>query len=224
MKQGPATASSGDSDATLRWVGAYAEKIVALRGRPDQLKRSFERSSVPMVIVDGDMRYVYANPPARLAFRKPLEELRQLTIANLTPEYLLPEMEAAWERLIRTGCTAGRYDVASPAGTSLPIVYYAVADALPGLYLIAFAPAEWQDRELVGDRELLSEPAGVTLTPRELEILQLAADGCTGPMIAGELFLSGATVKTHFEHVYEKLNVRDRAAAVAKAMRLGLIS
>lgn len=211
------------SDATLRWVGAYAENLVSMRGRRDQLERAFERSSVPMIMVDDDMRFVHANPAARLVFRRPLEELRQLSIPDLTPEYLLPEMEEAWGRLIRTRCTAGLYDVASPAGTSLPIVYYAAADALPSLYLIVFAPAEWPDRELVVDGQQLRDGHG-ELTPREVEVLQLAADGCTGPMIAEQLVLSTATVKTHFEHVYDKLQVRDRAAAVAKAMRLGLIS
>jgi PAS domain S-box-containing protein len=67
------------------------------------------------------------------------------------------------------------------------------------------------------------ELAPVTLTPRELEILQLAAQGHSGRRIAEMLVLSPATVKTHFEHAYEKLEVSDRASAVAKALRLGLI-
>jgi ATP/maltotriose-dependent transcriptional regulator MalT len=62
-----------------------------------------------------------------------------------------------------------------------------------------------------------------TLTPRELEVLELAADGYSGPMIAHDLVISPTMVRTHFEHIYAKLDVRDRAAAVAKAMRLGLI-
>jgi len=224
MEHSPPLPFSGDSDVMLRWLGAYAEKLLATGGQPDQFKRCFDRSSVPMAMVDDARRYVYANLPARLAFRKPLEELRELKIDDLTPQYLFSEMGEAWQRLTQTGSTAGLYDVASPAGTSLPIVYYAVAEALPGLYLIAFAPADWQHRELVADGELVSQPANGSLTPREREILQLAADGCTGPMIAEQLFLSTATVKTHFEHVYDKLQVRDRAAAVAKAMRRGLIS
>src|SRR3954468_8740628 len=61
------------------------------------------------------------------------------------------------------------------------------------------------------------------LSERELEVLQLAADGLTGPQIAERLFLSPTTVKTHFEHIYEKLGVGDRAAAVAHALRTGLI-
>jgi PAS domain S-box-containing protein len=67
------------------------------------------------------------------------------------------------------------------------------------------------------------EAQGVKLTPRELEILQLAAKGHSGRRIAESLVITPATVKTHFEHIYEKLRVRDRTAAVAEALRLGLI-
>jgi DNA-binding CsgD family transcriptional regulator len=62
------------------------------------------------------------------------------------------------------------------------------------------------------------------LTERQLEVLALAAAGNTAPRIAIELGLSPATVRTHFEHVYAKLGVTDRAAAVAQAVRLGLIA
>lgn len=61
------------------------------------------------------------------------------------------------------------------------------------------------------------------LTERQLEILQLAARGGSGREIAAQLVISPATVKTHFEHIYAKLGVSDRAAAVAYALREGLI-
>lgn len=61
------------------------------------------------------------------------------------------------------------------------------------------------------------------LSDRELEVLRLAADGNTGPQIAERLVVSPATVKTHFENIYEKLGVSDRPAAVALALRTGLI-
>jgi PAS domain S-box-containing protein len=66
----------------------------------------------------------------------------------------------------------------------------------------------------------LKRPA---LTTRQLEILQLAAGGLSGPEIAERLFVSPATVKTHFQNIYEKLEVPDRPSAVAHAMREGLI-
>lgn len=70
------------------------------------------------------------------------------------------------------------------------------------------------------------DPAGVPveLTHRELELLRLAADGASGPKMAERLGVRPATVKRHFENVYAKLGVRDRTAAVAYALRHGLIA
>jgi DNA-binding CsgD family transcriptional regulator len=61
------------------------------------------------------------------------------------------------------------------------------------------------------------------LTSREREILQHAAQGMSVKAIANELTLSPSTVKTHFEHIYAKWGVSDRAAAVARALREGVI-
>ncbi|MDX6629760.1 MAG: hypothetical protein QOH00_2006 [Gaiellales bacterium] len=61
------------------------------------------------------------------------------------------------------------------------------------------------------------------LTAREREILQLAAQGMSTKAIARHLTLSPLTVKTHFENVYAKWGAPDRASAVAKALREGLI-
>jgi PAS domain S-box-containing protein len=61
------------------------------------------------------------------------------------------------------------------------------------------------------------------LSARELEVLRLAAEGHSGPQIAERLTVSTGTVKSHFENIYEKLGVSDRTAAVAHALRIGLI-
>jgi DNA-binding NarL/FixJ family response regulator len=61
------------------------------------------------------------------------------------------------------------------------------------------------------------------LSRREIEVLQLAAEGNPGPQIAERLHISVATVRTHFEHIYEKLEVSDRGTAVATGLRDGLI-
>ena len=58
---------------------------------------------------------------------------------------------------------------------------------------------------------------------RETQVLTLMAQGMSVPAIAQELVLGATTVKTHVGHLYEKLGVSDRAAAVAEAMRRGLI-
>jgi DNA-binding NarL/FixJ family response regulator len=68
------------------------------------------------------------------------------------------------------------------------------------------------------------DPPARRLTAREIEVLELSAAGLRGPAIAERLYVSPTTVKTHFEHIYEKLGVSDRAAAVAYAFRTGVIS
>ncbi len=62
------------------------------------------------------------------------------------------------------------------------------------------------------------------LSDRELEVLQLLADGNTNKDIAGKLFISTQTVKTHIAHIFEKLGVKDRTKAVASALRSGLVT
>ena len=61
------------------------------------------------------------------------------------------------------------------------------------------------------------------LTEREREVLVLLAEGRSAPDIGRQLFLATSTVKSHLAHLYEKLGVSDRAAAVAEAMRRGVI-
>lgn len=63
-----------------------------------------------------------------------------------------------------------------------------------------------------------------TLTPRELDVLELLADGSTNRAIAGRLFMSESTVKTHLVRVFAKLGVDGRAGAVAEATRRGVIA
>jgi DNA-binding NarL/FixJ family response regulator len=67
-------------------------------------------------------------------------------------------------------------------------------------------------------------PAREPLSQRELEILGLIARGFSNRDAAAHLFISEATVKTHLLHVYAKLGVKDRAAAVATAFERGLLS
>ncbi len=67
-------------------------------------------------------------------------------------------------------------------------------------------------------------PAGPPLSEREREVLEAIASGATNREIAGSLYLSPHTIKEHTSSLYRKLGVRNRAEAVQKAQRLGLIS
>lgn len=66
-------------------------------------------------------------------------------------------------------------------------------------------------------------PESSALTPRELEVLALVADGATNRAAGARLHVSEATVKTHLLSIYAKLAVGDRAAAVAEGFRRGLL-
>jgi two-component system nitrate/nitrite response regulator NarL len=78
--------------------------------------------------------------------------------------------------------------------------------------------------DAIADEIRLRTPAEPTpLSEREREILALAASGKSATEIADQLFLSPATVKTHLQRVYQKLSVSGRAAAVAEALRRGLL-
>jgi two-component system nitrate/nitrite response regulator NarL len=70
---------------------------------------------------------------------------------------------------------------------------------------------------------LRSQSSAPVLSPREMQVLHGFARGLSIPQLAGELFLGQSTVKTHTQRLYEKLGVSGRAAAVAEAMRRGLL-
>ena len=78
-------------------------------------------------------------------------------------------------------------------------------------------------QKLLGCVRTPAVPAEQRLTERELKVLTLVAAGTTNREAAKKLFISEATVKTHLLHLYAKLGVRDRAAAVAEAYKRGLL-
>ncbi|MEU4423565.1 response regulator transcription factor [Actinoplanes sp. NPDC024001] len=70
----------------------------------------------------------------------------------------------------------------------------------------------------------MRQPAAEALSQREIEVLELIARGRTNREAAKQLLISEATVKTHLLHVYAKLGVNDRAAAVATAFSRGYLT
>ena len=62
------------------------------------------------------------------------------------------------------------------------------------------------------------------LTPRELDVLRMMGRGASNAEIAEELFVSEATVKSHIGHIFTKLDLRDRAAAIVFAFDHGLVA
>ncbi|MGW2206982.1 response regulator [Streptomyces sp. NPDC001774] len=76
---------------------------------------------------------------------------------------------------------------------------------------------------LVQEIRQRADQALPTLTEREREVLSMIANGSSVPQISRAIFLAPTTIKSHVQRVYEKLGVSTRGAAVAEAMRRGLL-
>ncbi|WP_277014728.1 response regulator transcription factor [Flavobacterium lindanitolerans] len=76
------------------------------------------------------------------------------------------------------------------------------------------------DTEFIQDRNQLEK---LNLSKREMEVLELIAQGCSNQEIASQLFVSLPTIKSHSSKLFEKLDVNRRTQAVEKAKRLKLI-
>jgi two-component system, NarL family, response regulator DegU len=69
----------------------------------------------------------------------------------------------------------------------------------------------------------LADESESVITKREIEVLQLIADGCATPEVAEKLYISQKTVKNHLASIYAKLDARDRTQAVLQAVRMGIV-
>ena len=76
----------------------------------------------------------------------------------------------------------------------------------------------------VGDQPKAPEPSDIDLTKRELEVLNLIANGATNREIAGQLFVSEGTVKNHVSNILNRLGLRDRMQAALFAIEHNLVS
>jgi len=127
--------------------------------------------------------------------------------------------EAAVARGVRSGLAFPALSVDGPLAV---LSYYSFEHRVPSQSLVRTLTAIGHELgDFLSHRRADLGPKPVSA--RESEILWLAAEGNSGPQIAERLFLAPSTVKTHFENIYEKLGVSDRAAAVAQAIRTGVI-
>lgn len=202
---------------------AAVARMMDERGRLVQFRRTFHSFQIPMLLVDNQRRYVDANRSARLAFRLSLAQLRRRRIDDLTPRDEWARLAVLWAELLRHGRLSGDYDVLFDDGSELEVCFSAVANALPGQHLIAFAPAGWPDDEL-GPVEEPHSRRQRPLSSRETEVLTLIAEGMSLSDIAQRLTISLATVRTHATNIYRKLGARNRSHAIALALRRGLIA
>lgn len=88
----------------------------------------------------------------------------------------------------------------------------------------ASAPGSFSAPDLADALRRRMAPQGPQLSPRELEVLGLLADGLSVAELSRNLYISESTTKTHISKVYDKLGAANRAQAIMTALRLGLIT
>jgi PAS domain S-box-containing protein len=173
-----------------------------------------------VVLVDDGRRYVCVNDAAADVLGAPPEVIVGRRMDEFTPPERVPRFDAFWAALERGGALGGRAPLLRHDGSQGMVEFRARWRFAPSLHLFALreidAPALATDSS---DGRPIPR-----LTPRQQEVLQLAAEGRSTREIAAVLVLSPGTVKTHFQHIYEKLHAADRVSAVATALRLGLIA
>lgn len=185
---------------------------------PDERVRLLcETSLGALLIVDDHRRCVRLNDPAAALLGGSREEILGLPIEHFTPTEHHERLEELSSALRRQGTLEGEYEILRGDRTRGWVKFRAQSRFDAGEHLIAAVEMAHANRSAAPDHL----PA---LTPREKEVLELASDGCSTPQIAAALVVSPATVKTHLEHIFEKLEAHDRVSAVARALRLGLIS
>ena len=121
-----------------------------------------------------------------------------------------------------------KHDSSAPLRLAIEVGDPEIADRLaailadvPGLELVA--PGEAADAVVVVAGRDESENGDISLTPRELEVLTLLAEGASNKMIAHRLGISVHTAKFHVRSLLDKLDAGGRTDAVAHAARLGII-
>jgi DNA-binding CsgD family transcriptional regulator len=179
----------------------------------------WRKSFDALALVDDRRGYRLINEPTTELLGAAREEILAARIDTFTPPDRRPALDGLWDELGRDGTLDGAYESLRGDGTRSLIEFRAVRDFVPGAHLIIA-------REIMAQLQARPRPTAleaVRLTGREREILQLAADGGSTRAIADILVISPLTVKTHFEHIYKKLGVHDRGAAIAEGFRRGLI-
>ncbi len=181
-----------------------------------RIRTIFRTALDSLMVVDDERRLREINDAAAELLGMASEATFGLQIDDFTPPQYRANLEDLWRQLQEDGFLYGRFDLRRADGRRSWVEIQASWHYAPGLHLLVA-------HELLRSGAAATGLADSGLTPRELGILRLVSNGRSNREIAQALYLSPATVKVHLEHIYAKLDVRNRASAVAAALRQGFI-
>ncbi len=194
-----------------------------------RLRAAFERSQQPMLIADDHRRWVTGNAAACELLGLAREEVPWRMIDDFTAPSERSRLEEIWQAFLTSGAAEGWYDLYVPGRGRVQVEFSVTANMLPGRHLSVFIPVDEASTErgsgLVreGAWAVVAQPSG-QLTDREREVMTLVASGLQSADLAGRLFLSPETVKSHVYNAMGKLGAHTRAHAVAIALVTGQIT
>jgi DNA-binding CsgD family transcriptional regulator len=198
-----------------------------------RLRTALERSRHPMLIADDQRRWVTGNAAACDLLGVAWEEIPWRTMDEFTSPGERKRLEDQWGPFLASGGAEGWYQLYVPDRGPMPVEFSATANVLPARHLSVFIPPDETSAEQTKNALALDATwapvrvagAGrVQLTEREREIMTLVASGLQSGDIAGHLFLSPETVKSHVHNALAKLGAHTRAHAVAIALVTGQIT
>ena len=174
-------------------------------------EQALARTTNPVLVADDDRRYVDGNDAALRLLGVTREQLLRYRIDDLFVQDGAGSVEDLWNAFLERGGLTGIVRLRLPGGRQVDVRFGAVAEVAPGRHLSIFLEPDG------------GGPAGTNglLTPREREVLGLAAQGHTTRAIAERLVVSPTTVDSHIRSAMERLGARNRVHAVALALARG---
>lgn len=191
----------------------------------DVMESIFATAFDAVAVLDDQRRFTVVNQTAPTLLGASRTEILGRPLDDFTPPAAHGQLQRLWAELRTRGTLEGRYSLLRGDGLHTVVDFRARWAIAPGRHLLV-ARETTRGEVTRGEVtvEATHEPAhGRGLTDRELEILKHVSTGRSNREIAAALYLSPATVKIHLERIYAKLDVNNRAEAVATALRDGLI-
>ncbi len=184
---------------------------------------ALETQQVPMMVLDHARRVLGGNAPARLLLLLGADELRLRRLTDLMPAGTEAHIDRVWNDLLAQGHSSGHLHFATFPRGVITVRFSARLRRDPNSAVVALSPAHWPEDELAESCHADVAAPRRLISARECDVLELVAHGQSIREIGEALTITEATVRSHISNINAKLRTRNRAHAVAVAMRTGLI-